>query len=712
MDTEVTREVFLNFSPLAKGIFYFLSLVATVIFFLGVWLKVRKYWRGRPDNRFQHLFGRIARAFGQYVGNRSVGRRNRSVGIAHTLIMWGFLTLFLGTVILTIDHNVMAILNPAWQFFHGVFYRWYSVILDILGAAFLIGLLFMAWRRGIAQPVALDYARPDLKPEETERGGYSVGDWLFLGLLFFLGVSGYLVEGLRIAGTGFPEFERWSPLGWWVAVFFDGVGYGGEAGLGLHKGMWWAHGVAALGFVAYLPFSKAVHLLVDGVNLAFKDPRAGVRLAPTEGGEDHLGQRDLEDFTWKQLLDFDACTKCGRCHVACPATAAGSPLSPRDLILDLRQHADASASYLAPGHERRPDLTYGDPASLVAGTVIRADTLWACTTCLACVEACPVGIEHVPTIVGMRRSLVDQGEIEPMLQEALMSLGKKGNSMGKSARQRARWTRGLPFKIKDARKERVRYLWFVGDFASFDPAAQETTRKVAKVLQAAEVDFGILYEGERNSGNDVRRVGEEGLFELLAEHNVGQLARAEFDEIFTTDPHSLNTLRNEYPEFGGDYPVLHYTELFTALLDSGELQLEAPVTRRVTYHDPCYLSRYNDLTEPPRQLLARLGATLVEMPRHGKNSFCCGAGGGRIWMDDSELDERPSENRIREALALEAITDFVVACPKDLVMYRAAVAATGSEDRLAVTDVIDLLMEAMGLEEDGPRRGARASRVA
>ena len=254
---------------------------------------------------------------------------------------------------------------------------------------------------------------------------------------------------------------------------------------------------------------------------------------------------------------------------------------------------------------------------------------------MACVEACPVGIEHVSTIIDLRRNLVDQGELDPLLQQTLQNYAGQGNSYGKSARMRARWTKGLDFKIPDARKEPVQYVWFVGDFASFDERVQLASQSVARILHDAGVSFGLLYEGERNAGNDVRRVGEEGLFEMLVEQNMSAFAEAQFEAIFTTDPHSLNTLRNEYPEFGLDKPVYHYTELFADLVARGVISLRTPLTgTRVTYHDPCYLARYNRITEAPRALIEATGAELVEMPRHGTNTFCCGAGGGRMWMKD------------------------------------------------------------------------------
>jgi Fe-S oxidoreductase len=374
-----------------------------------------------------------------------------------------------------------------------------------------------------------------------------------------------------------------------------------------------------------------------------------------------VGVASLADLNWKQVLDAYTCTECGRCSAVCPATASGSPLAPRQLILDLR------------------DQLYHDNGS--GEPPIPDDVLWSCTTCMACVEACPVGIEHVPTIVDMRRTLVDKGEMDPLLQQTLQNFGMQGNSLGKSARMRARWTKGLDFKIPDARKEPVQYVWFVGDFASFDERAQLTSQTVARLLHDAGVSFGLLYEGERNSGNDVRRIGEEGLFEMLVEQNLGALAEAEYEAIFTTDPHSLNTLRNEYPQYGLDKPVYHYTELLADLVARGVMTIRTPLTgTRVTYHDPCYLARYNRITDAPRKLIEATGAELVEMPRHGVETFCCGAGGGRMWMMDDGPggEERPSEQRIREAQTLGHLDYFLVSCPKDLAMYSDAVKVVGA----------------------------------
>jgi len=417
----------------------------------------------------------------------------------------------------------------------------------------------------------------------------------------------------------------------------------------------------------------------------------------TETAAASLALRRVEDLSWKQLLELDSCTKCGRCHEVCPSRSAGLPLSPRDLVLDLREHADSAHGARLPIDPRRDQPLDGGPRSPegeLAGGVIRAETLWACTTCLACVEYCPVGIEHVPMIVGMRRTLIEDGAVDKRLQDALAKIGQHGNSFGAPARTRGKWTAGLPFPVKDIRKEPAEYLWFVGDYASFDKRVQEATRAAAQVLQRAGIDFGILYDAERNSGNDVRRLGEEGLFDVLRSDNAAALAKASFRAVLTTDPHSLNALRHEYPGLDEATPVVHLAQVLAGALADGRLRPVRQIGRRATFHDPCYLARYNRVVEEPRAVLRAIGVTLVEMPRHGLKTHCCGAGGGRIWMDDGGVKERSSENRIREALTLSDITDFVVACPKDVTMFEAAIVSADARERLRVYDLAELVDEA------------------
>ena len=355
-------------------------------------------------------------------------------------------------------------------------------------------------------------------------------------------------------------------------------------------------------------------------------------------------------------MRLEDCIECGLCLSACPIGATDF-VGPAAL---------AAASRLL-------DEPRGSDREEVLDWLSRPEGVWQCTTCMACVEVCPAEIQTVPAIVEMRSRLIERGDVEPLLGQTLQNFAMQGNSYGKSARTRARWTRGLDFEIPDARKQAVDYVWFVGDYASFDERVQRESRRLATILHDAGVSFGLLFEGEHNAGNDVHKVGEEGLFEMLVEHNMKTFGEAKFEAIFTTDPHSLNTLRNEYPCYGLKQPVYHYTELLLQLASEGTIAMRpALVGTRVTYHDPCYLARYNGITDPPRELIRATGAELIEMPRHGTETFCCGAGGGRIWMADADGAERPSEQRIREAQALGQLDYFVVSCPKDLTMYSAA----------------------------------------
>jgi Fe-S oxidoreductase len=491
-------------------------------------------------------------------------------------------------------------------------------------------------------------------------------------------VTTMLMEFATSVAAGGDPSAAWRPVSGAVARGLVAGGLTAEGAAGWTEVFYWLHVFAILGFLIYIPGSKHRHMFLAAPNVYMRDlgPKGALPAPPEERGK--AGVAAIGEFTIKNLFDTLSCTECGRCQSVCPAYASGLPLSPKSLIIDLR---DAMI-----------DSGMGRAELPLIGGIISEETLAACTTCRACMEVCPVHIEHVPKIVDMRRQMIDDGKVEPMLQDALSNLQRTGNSMGKATKMRARWAKELPFKIKDAREEPVDVLWFVGDFASYDPRVQRITRRVAELLHAAGVDFGILYDGERNCGNDVRRAGEEGLFQLLAQQNIDTLAGCSFNRIMTTDPHSLNALRQEYFMLGAKYQVVHYSQLLSDLLESGQLKIAPQKGRRVTYHDPCYLGRYNGEFDAPRNIIARTGSTLVEMGRCRENSFCCGAGGGRIWMDDQAMVERPSENRIREALALGAIDGFVVTCPKDTVMYNAAVQNLGVAEQIEVLDLVDLLV--------------------
>jgi Fe-S oxidoreductase len=503
-----------------------------------------------------------------------------------------------------------------------------------------------------------------------------------------------------------PGYDEFSPAGWVVAQGFDALGASDGALRAVRHALWWSHGLLAIAFVASIPYTKAAHMLASFGSLVVRNPQAGKRLKsiPPELLSEPAGYGTLADFSGVHLLHLDACTKCGKCHEACPALATGRPLSPRDVVLELHEQSNAALRTLGIGGvlgvlikgQQAVNGTFDRP--VVRDDGVRADTVWSCMQCNACVEACPVGIEQAPIINQLRRRLVEEGELPATLQTTFETIQKSGNSFGERARKRGRWTEDLDFDVKDARKESVDVVWFVGDYASFDPRSQNVSRSLARIFRAAGLDFGILYEGESNSGNDVRRAGEEGLFEALAEYNIATLEECDFNRIVTSDPHSLNTLRNEYPEhvsekLAGSWRVMHHTELLLELIEDGRLPLKGRSEYTVTYHDPCYLGRHNGGYEAPRQILERLGCTLVEMPRNRDNSFCCGAGGGRIWIPDEPGVERPSENRIREAMSIGKLDYFVVSCPKDVTMYEDAIKTSGHAGQIELRELTELIEE-------------------
>jgi Fe-S oxidoreductase len=663
-------------------IFPILMAIALLVFIGIIAVRARLLIAARPAARLDRIPARIRRAVVYGLGQKKFLAGEQPAGIMHALIFWGFVVLMIQVITLFGRAFDASWSIPGFgpnQPLGPPFF----IARDLLEAIVIVGVGYMLYRRLIAHTPRLFAIR---RAEQRYRDAPHWESILILVMILLIMVGGLLYDAGHLVAYNIQGNERdFAPLSALAAAGLGGLSR--SAAHTVSEVGWWLHCVTILIFLCLLPLSKHFHIITAIPNVFFgKLPPRGVErplamthvpaasVAALDGpSEGVIGVASLADVSWKQVLDAFSCTECGRCTAVCPATASGAPLAPRQLILDIRDRL-----YHHP-EDQRPDDSRAAPEPLISDEV-----LWSCTTCMACVEACPVGIEHVPTIIDMRRNLVDQGQMDPLLQQTLENYARQGNSYGKSSRMRARWAKGLDFTIPDARKEPVEYLWFVGDFASFDERVQVASQSVARILHGAGVSFGLLYEGERNAGNDVRRIGEEGLFELLVEQNMGALAKAQFDAIFTTDPHSLNTLRNEYPQYGLDKPVYHYTELLADLVSRGVILLRTQLSgTRVTYHDPCYLARYNRITEAPRQLIEAAGAELIEMPRHGTNTFCCGAGGGKIWMEDAELDERPSEQRIREAQTLGELDYFLVSCPKDLAMYSDAAKTVGADFEVA-----------------------------
>lgn len=676
--------------------FYVVAITAIVLFVYGCYTHIRKYRRGQPLV-VHGLGGGLWSMVQALLSHRTIRRRDSAAGHSHALIFFSFAVLFVATAIITLEYDIVAPLTGV-RFWYGSFYLWFSLAVDIAGLALIIGLVYMMYRRKWLALPKLDYARPDRTPEEPDydRSWYRREDWLFLWSLILIGITGFVLEADRLVWLRHdPEvwtYRWWSPVGAALAHIMQALGLSSESAEFFRYFLWWLHGLLAFAFIAALPFTKAKHIFTAMGSLAVRDPLPAARLPMADLESESIGYKQITDFSWKHLLHLDACTKCGRCHEACPANATGFPLSPRDLVLSLRELSMSTLEKQAVP-EASALAAQGDGINQV-----RTETLWSCRTCAACVEICPVGIEHVPIVVQMRRALVEDGDMESTVQTALQQIQSKGNAFGENKRKRVAWAKKLDFTIKNARKETVDVLWFVGDFASFDPRYQKVSRAFARILHAAGIDFGILYEAEMNAGNDVRRVGEEGLYQHLAESNIETLHGCDFKRIVTTDPHSFNTIKNEYPEFDGDFEIEHASTFIKRLLDKGVVQLSRRLDRRVTYHDPCHLGRLNRGFSAPRGLLNMLGAELIEMDRTRENSFCCGAGGGRIWMADPTDKEKPSENRMNEAAHIDGLEVFVVGCPKCLNMFEDSVKSTGNEANIEVRELIELVEESMDLD--------------
>ncbi|MFH1524034.1 MAG: heterodisulfide reductase-related iron-sulfur binding cluster [Chloroflexota bacterium] len=658
------RETFWNIPSWAESAQYVLALLTVTIILYGIIRRVLRWRKGRPEKRSDHLGARLWSFVLQVFGQKRT-LDEAYPGLMHFSIFWGMLVLALGTALATVDWDVTHLFF-GFQFLKDGIYIVYELVLDILGLFVLVGLGMAVYRRYISRP-----ARLKNLPVKSLVGD----DAYVLIMLSLIVLSGYLTEGLRIAVVQ-PSWAAWSPVGNAVAATF--LSLGDPTNQTLHLVIWSFHVLTAFGVLASLPFTKLFHIFTVPLNIFYRSlkPTGALPAANMDGG---MGVKEWNQFTWKQLLDFESCTRCGRCQDVCPAYASAQILSPRNMMIKLEAHLWEKANGRA-----------------LHGDVINADELWACTTCRACAQVCPAFIEHVYTFVDLRRHLVDQGQMDRMLQDTLANLGRYGNSFGQSDRMRAKWTMGLQPTIKDARREPVEYLWFVGDYASYNTALTEVTRLTAGVFQKANLDFGILYDSERNTGNDIRRVGEEGLFEMLVEKNSQVLSKIKYQTIITTDPHSYNTLKNEYPSNGNSRPlILHYAELLDSLISSGQIKFSKKLGYKVTYHDPCYLGRYNGIYDAPRRVIEATGCELIEMPRHRERAFCCGAGGGRIWMEEKEVKERPSEARIREAVSLNGAQVFVVACPKDFTMFKDAVKTTSNEQELVIKDLIELVHEAL-----------------
>jgi len=655
---ELTREIYWNVGHGVLVPMYLLALAACGVLGWGFWQRIRVYRQGRPLDRRDALPERVRFALAQVFSQRAV-LRVPGAGSAHGLFFFAFVLLTIGTTLVFIQADL---LDPLFgvRFLQGNFYLLFSVTLDVAGAVAILMLLGLGVRRYLVRPEGLPTAWDNA---------------LMQGLLLAILVSGFLVEGARMAvtelGTG---LSHWSPVGLLVAQGLSGMS---EPSLrSLHSGSWWLHFALVLGFFVAIPFTRFRHLFTTSANYLFADRRpkgALVTLDLEDESAERFGAGELSDLTWKDRLDGDACTFCKRCQDRCPAWATDKPLSPMQVVNQIQELCFAQ----------------GEAAGLIE--TVTSEVLWSCTTCRACQEICPATIEHVPKIIEMRRHLVLMEGAFPgeEVQKALEATEVNGNPLNLGYSGRGDWAEGLGIQPL-AEDPEVDVLYFVGCYASFDKRNIKVARSFVRLCQAAGVKVGLLGKEEKCCGEPMRKLGNEYLYQTLAQENIALIQGYGIKRIVTTCPHCFQTLSRDYRDLGFEPPVQHYTTFLKELLGAGRLALSAKEFA-CTYHDSCYLGRYNDLFEAPRALLQAAGGQITEMEKHGLESFCCGGGGGRI-LAEEKLGRRISEARAGMAAATGAPL-LVSSCPFCLSMFEDGVKGAGYEEQLAPKDLVELLAE-------------------
>ncbi len=678
----LTREIFGNVPRTAQAVFYGVAAVAIGLWLYGIWRRVRLWLHGTPQGGGVNLRLAARRLLRDVVFQRRVWGRG-AASVAHVLLFSGFFILTIGTILVCIEHVLADLLGraPGDPVFHkGVYFGVYEMVMDVFGVALLAGcVMFLVRRwRGVGS-----FARSSV-------------DVAVLLLLAMIGASGYLVEGLRIIREQTP-IPGLSPVGYLCAVLFRSAGVNQTSVSSIHFTLWWTHAAMALSFIALMPYTRLMHSIAGTLNLAIRDQSLGA-MQPVSIEEveatGQIGVAKLSDLTRRQLVELDACVSCGRCEDSCPAFEAGKPLSPRNVVQDLVVVMNA-------GTMNRN--VHGEPGT-ANPTVVAAETLWSCTTCAACTDVCPLGISPMRMITDMRRHLIGEGSLRGSPAQALQKTERMGNPWGMAPNDRLAWAKGLDVPLASERED-FEVLYWVGCAAAYDVRIQKVARSFVRLLQAANVRFAVLGNEERCTGESARRMGDELLFQLLAGQNVEMLARRRVRRIVAHCPHCVNSLRNDYPQAGGLYEVVHHSELLAELLREGRLPRagDAKINiEAITYHDPCYLARVNGVTESPRSVLAASApesdrSKLVELPRNRRATSCCGAGGGRMWFDDAP-DQRVGQGRVREIVASGAST-VAVGCPFCLIMLGDGLAA--QKPGLQVRDIAELLAEAVLGPETG-----------
>ena len=683
------------------AIFWVLFAIAVGLFAQRAYFLFRLMRLGKPENRFDRIGQRIktmlVEVVPQWCSLKTVTGKDLS-GIGHALLFWGF-SLFLISYIIFIGLAGGFGLSPVIE--GTTFETVYLSILDIAAVWVIIVLIWAAIRRYVVRP---------------ERLQISAEAAIILIVVFSLMVLHFCIEGFGFAGSG--NIPDWPPVGAAFARFLSGTGISKSTLIGVSHGAWWLHYMVILGFMVYIPRSKHLHVLASLFNAFFKPLGPKVVLEPIPVEAETFGASKIQDFTWKDLLDLYACAVCGRCHANCPAHLSGKTLSPREVIHNLKEHLleagpELLASQLAgqaeaasenpgesPGEtqvETQAETPAKTPAKTMIGDVVTEEEIWACTTCGACQEVCPVNIEHIRKIIDLRRNLVlAQSKMPESAQLMLRNMQSRGHPWAgiQSMRLRGDWTSDQELKIL-AEGDNADTLFWVGCTGALVERNVKTTLSMTRVLKAAGVDFAVLGDAETCCGDPARRAGYEFQFQIMAEQNIEIFKSHNIKEIVTSCPHCYNTIKHEYPKYGGDFKVVHYTQLIADLIRQGKLKLTNELNSKLTYHDPCYLGRYNSVYLEPRRILQAIPKTkLEEMERSRDTGFCCGGGGGLMWIEEQPGTTKINQMRLEDALKTGAET-VVTACPYCLQMFEDSIEHKGLKDSLKARDLVELVEAAM-----------------
>ncbi|MBN2333102.1 MAG: 4Fe-4S dicluster domain-containing protein [Deltaproteobacteria bacterium] len=642
----------------------------TVVLIYGIARKWSVWKIGEAEERSGDRSRRFAMVLSSVVGHDRILEEGNP-GIMHLFIFFGFLVPFLFVVFAQAFFFTLPPLAAGLV----------SFILDVVGVLALVGLALAVYRRYGARPERLD-----------DRGGEDV---LLLCWLAFIFVSGFVVEGLRLSVID-PDGTVFAPVGSVLARGF--APFGAAIDAAAIRWVWRIHFYAVIALIGTLPYTKLLHLVTGTLNAYYRSllPKGVVSALDIENAES-FGVAHVHQFTWKQLMDSDACIRCGRCQDNCPAFLSEKPLSPKKLVQDIRSCLYDKVKTIKHLQAQGEDLSYGipDDEKPLIGGYLTEDEIWACTTCRACMEVCPMYVEQIDKVVDLRRNLVLMESSFPAeVQTVFKNMENNSNPWGIGWADRANWCKDLEIKTL-AEDNEVEILLWIGCAGSFDDRYKRVARSFVKILQRAGISFGILGTEEKCCGDSARKMGNEYLFQMMAMENIEVMNGYGVKKIVVMCPHGYNTIKKDYQQFGGHYEVLHHTEYLHQLLQEGRLPLTHALPARVTYHDSCYLGRYNEIFSQPRAILSDIpGLQLVEMDRRLKRGYCCGAGGGRMWMEET-IGKRINEERVSQALEKNPQI-AVTACPFCMVMFEDGLKTYDREADVKVYDIIEMVEKALG----------------